>query len=84
MRMMSVYTIYHEKQTSQGRADFVIETPKYIYIFEYKLNRPASEAIAQINEKGYAREYANDSRKLFKIGCTFSTETGTVSDWMVE
>ena len=84
MRMMSVYTIYHEKQTSQGRADFVVETPKYIYIFEYKLNRPASEAIAQINEKGYAREYANDSRKLFKIGCTFSTETGTVSDWMVE
>ena len=84
MRMMSVYTIYHEKQTSQGRADFVVETPKYIYIFEYKLNRPASEAIAQINEKGYAREYANDSRKLFKIGCTFSTETGTVSDWLVE
>ena len=82
MRMMSVYTIYHEKQTSQGRADFVIETPKYVYIFEYKLDHPAAEAIAQIDEKGYAREYANDERPVYKIGCTFSTETGTVSDWL--
>lgn len=81
MRMMSVYTMYHEKQTSQGRADCIIETPQYIYIFEYKLDEPATDAIAQIDAKGYAREYAHDSRKLYKIGCTFSSETGTVSDW---
>ena len=84
MRLMSVYTVYHEKQTSQGRADFIIETPKYVYIFEYKLNRPAAEAIEQIERKGYAREYAHDSRPVYRIGCTFSTETGTVSDWVCE
>ena len=84
MRLMSVYTVYHEKQTSQGRADFIIETPKYVYIFEYKLNRPAAEAIEQIERKGYAREYATDSRPVYRIGCTFSTETGTVSDWVCE
>lgn len=81
MRLMSVYTVYHEKQTSQGRADFVIETPKFVYVMEYKLNRPAAEALAQIEEKGYAREYASDNRRLFKIGISFSTETGTVGDW---
>ena len=84
MRLMSVYTVYHEKQTSQGRADFVIETPKYVYIFEYKLDRPASEAIEQIERKGYAREYGHDSRPVYRIGCTFSSETGTVSDWVCE
>ena len=81
MRLMSVYTVYHEKQTSQGRADFIIETPKYVYIFEYKLNRPAAEAIEQIDKCGYAREYATDRRPCFKIGIAFSSETGTVSDW---
>ena len=70
--------------TSKGRADCVVETPKYVYIFEYKLDHPASEAIAQINEKGYAAEYASDPRKVYKIGCSFSSETGTISDFLVE
>jgi hypothetical protein len=84
MRMVSCYTVYHEKETSKGRADCVVETPKYVYIFEYKLDHPASEAIAQINEKGYAAEYASDPRKVYKIGCSFSSETGTISDFLVE
>ena len=84
MRMMSVYTVYHEKHTSQGRADFVIETPRFVYIFEYKLDRPAAEAIRQIEEKGYAREYAQDPRPVYCIGCTFSSQTGTVDDWACE
>lgn len=84
MRMISCYTVYYEKETSEGRADCVVETPKYVYIFEYKLDHPASEAIAQINAKGYAAEYAGDKRKTFKIGCSFSSETGTVSDFIVE
>ena len=69
---------------SKERADCVVETPKYVYIFEYKLDHPASEAIAQINEKGYAAEYASDPRKVYKIGCSFSSETGTISDFLVE
>lgn len=84
MRMISCYTVYHEKTTSQGRADCVVETPNYVYIFEYKLDGSADEAIRQIDRNGYAREYAHGSRKLFKIGCSFSSETGTVDDWKVE
>lgn len=81
MRMVSCYTVYHEKETSQGRADCVVETPNYVYIFEYKLDRPADEALNQIDEMGYAREYANDKRKVYKVACCFSSETGTVSDF---
>ena len=83
LRMLSVYTVYIEKAQSQGRVDCVIETPQYVYIFEFKLDGTAAEALQQIEEKGYAREYASDSRKLFKIGASFSSETGTIGEWQV-
>ena len=84
MRMVSVYTTYTEKQQSEGRVDCIIETPDYIYIFEFKLDGTADEALKQIEDKGYDRPYLTDKRKLFKIGVVFSSETGTVSDWKVK
>ena len=81
MRLISVYTVYTEKVQSHGRVDCIIETPEYVYIFEFKLDGTAEEALGQIEEKGYAREYESDSRKLYKIGAVFSSETGTIEDW---
>ena len=77
-------TVYHEKATSKGRADCVIETPRYVYIFEYKLDRPAAEAMTQIGDRGYADPYVHDGRPVYAIACSFSSETGTISDWMVK
>ena len=74
----------NEKPDSNGIADLVVETPNYVYIFEFKLDHPASEAIAQIEAKGYAEPYAHDRRTVYKIGCSFSSETGRVSDWEVK
>ena len=68
MRMVSCYTVYTEKQQSEGRVDCIVETPNYIYIFEFKLNGTADEALQQIEDKGYARPYEADKRKLFKVG----------------
>ena len=81
MRLVSVYTVHVEKPQSQGRVDCIIETPRYVYIFEFKLDGTAAEALRQIEEKGYAREYETDPRKLYWIGAAFSSETGTISDW---
>ena len=81
MRLISVYTAYVEKVQSQGRVDCIVETPQYIYIFEFKLDGTADEALKQIEDKGYAREYATDFRKLFRIGAVFSSETGTIGEW---
>ena len=83
MRMVSCYTIYTEKQQSEGRVDCIIETPNYIYVFEFKLDGTANEALKQIEDKGYARAYEAGNRKLFKVGVVFSSETGTVDDWKV-
>ena len=85
MRLIGVYTVYTEKVQSHGRVDCIVETPEYIYIFEFKLDGSVDDAMRQIEEKGYAREYESDNRKLYKIGAVFSSETGTIEEWnMVE
>ena len=81
MRLISCYTVYTEKQLSEGRADCIVETPKYVYIFEFKLDGTADEALQQIKDRGYATAYAADPRRLFTIGASFSSKTGTVEEW---
>ena len=83
-RMISGYTVYAEKQQSQGRLDCVIEIPKHVYIFEFKRDGSAAEALKQIEDKGYARSYLSDKRTLHKIGVNFSSQTGTIDGWLAE
>ena len=83
LRLMSIYTVYTEKVQSQGRVDCIVETDKYIYIFEFKLDGTTEAALKQIEEKGYARSCEADARKLYRIGVNFSSETGTIDDWQV-
>ena len=77
-KMISTYTV------TQGRVDCIVETPKYVYIFEFKLDGSADEALAQIEERGYARPYSSDSRRVFRIGASFSSATGTIEEWKTE
>lgn len=73
-----------EYHTSEGRIDLVLQTDKYIYVMEFKLEGTAEEALAQINRKHYARPFEADSRKLFKIGVNFSRKTRNIERWCVE
>ena len=84
LRLIGSYTTYTEKQQSQGRVDCVIETEKFVYIFEFKLDKTAEEALRQIKENGYAKEYLSGSRTVYAIGCNFSSKTGTIEDWKQE
>lgn len=72
-----------ERHTTDGRMDVLVQTKDYIYIFELKIDQSADIALKQIEEKGYARSFASDSRKLFKIGVNFSTEKRCIDDWKV-
>ena len=83
LRLMSVYTVLVEKEQSEGRVDCIVETPQYVYIFEFKLDGTATEALQQIEEKGYAREYEADARQVVKVGVNFSSKTGTIEEWEV-
>ena len=78
VRMLAFYSTVAEKETSEGRIDCVVECPQYVYIIEFKLNGSAQEALDQIADKGYAKPYAADSRKVIALGINFSSEKGTI------
>ena len=82
-RIASCYITYIEKEQSYGRLDCCIETPKYVYIFEFKLDGSAVAALEQIEDMGYANEFLASGKPIYKIGVNISSETGTVADWKV-
>ena len=73
-----------ERHTTDGRMDMLVLTKDYIYIFELKTDQNADIALRQIEEKGYDRPFAADSRELFKVGVNFSTEKRCIDDWKVK
>ena len=80
-RLLSCYMTLIEKQNSKGRADIIIEGDTDIYIFEFKLDGSADEALEQIEKCQYALPYLTDNRKIHKIGVNISSETRTVAGW---
>ena len=82
-RLLSCYTTLIEKQNSKGRADIIVESDNDIYIFEFKLDGSAEEALKQIEEQQYALPYLNDGRTVHKIGVNISSLTRTVDSWLL-
>ena len=78
-----------EVRSSAGRADAVVETDDAVYVFEFKLDGSADEALKQIDDKGYLIPYstvlAKDGtpKKLVKIGANFDKEKRTLGEWKI-
>ena len=70
--------------SSQGRADCVVRTNNNIYVFEFKVDKSAREALEQIEEKGYANPYLAEGKTIIKIGAGFDSEKRQLFDWAVE
>lgn len=81
-RMMGLQTQV-ERHSARGNADMVIQTEKYIYIMEFKVNHSPQEALKQLEEQGYAKPFAMDSRTVIKVGIEFSTEKRNITDWEI-
>ena len=73
-----------EFHTSNGRVDMTIETPDYVYIFEFKYNGTAEEAMAQIKEKNYALPFLASGKKIALIGANFSGEKRNIEKYLEE
>jgi hypothetical protein len=67
-----------------GMPDIVIETRKYIYIIEIKINSTPEVALEQLNKKQYAVPYFTEDKEIIKLGVNFSTETRTINEWKRE
>ena len=73
-----------EVQTHDGRMDMVVDLPDDIYIVEFKLDRPAAEAMEQIKGKDYAGKYALSKKRITLVGISFSSEKRTIVEDIVE
>ena len=73
-----------EVRSSRGRADAVVWTDDFIYVFEFKLAGSAREALRQIGEKGYLIPYVLDGRKLVKVGVNFDKDIRNIGEFLVE
>ncbi len=78
-----------EVRSAAGRADAVVETDDAVYVFEFKLDGSADEALKQIDNKGclipYSATLAEDGtpKKLVKIGANFDNAKRTLGEWKI-
>lgn len=75
------FRIEAEVCTNQGRIDAVVETVNYIYLFEFKLNKSATEALEQITDTEYYQKYRLKGKPLTLIGVNFDSGQRKVSEW---
>ncbi|SEO17531.1 PD-(D/E)XK nuclease superfamily protein [bacterium A37T11] len=73
-----------EKSYAGTRPDITVFTPTHIYVFEFKLDKTASEALNQILDKNYFRPFQADDRKKIAIGINFSSEKKAISEYEVK
>ena len=82
-KMLGLY-VRTEIHSARGRCDLTLETASFIYIFEFKINGSAQDALSQIEVNGYANPFMTDTRTKILIGADFSTELRTLTDWKIK
>ena len=78
------YRTESEHHMNRGRSDLMVKTPRYIYLFEFKYDGSAEDALRQIDERHYDAPYKADGREIVKIGVNFSPTTRNIDAWLIE
>ena len=73
-----------EVRSARGRADAVVKTKDYIYVFEFKLDGSAFDALEQIEHTGYLIPYTAEGRQLVKVGVSFDAGERNIGEWEIE
>lgn len=73
-----------EVHSAAGRCDMQIHTDPFIYIFEFKINGSAKDALQQIHDRQYMAPFSTGRRTIFLIGANFSIQDRNISDWIIE
>lgn len=71
-----------EVHSALGRADTVVQTLTDIFIFEFKFNKTAQEALDQIEKNNYAHKYQTSGKTITGIGVNFNSDKRAIDDWM--
>lgn len=54
-----------------------------IYVFEFKLNGTAEEALQQIDTQGYLIPYTADDRQIVRVGVEFDAAERNLGRWII-
>src|SRR5690606_7958974 len=75
--------VHTEVHSAKGRCDVLVQTERYIYVMELKLDGTAQEALDQIVRQHYLQPYTDDPRTKIALGISFSSADRTVADYLV-
>ena len=70
-----------EVHTNQGRIDAVVETADHIFLFEFKLDQTADDALGQIKTNAYYQKYRNKEKALTLVGANFDSTLRQITAW---
>ena len=76
--------VHAERKTSDGRIDLLIETDKYRYVIECKIDSTPAVALKQIHDKQYGLSWTLDEKETILIGLNFSTTSRRPDAWIIE
>jgi hypothetical protein len=74
----------NEVHTANGRMDSVIFAGGYLYIVEFKVDKPVEDALWQLEEKDYAAAFAGYGKKIVEIAVVFSRESRNIVEWSIK
>jgi hypothetical protein len=81
-RMLGLYC-QSEVKIASGRIDTLVETGKYVYCFEFKLDGTADKALQQIDTKDYLLPWRGTGKTLIKVGASFDHKKCNIGEWKI-
>ncbi|MDO4512046.1 MAG: AAA family ATPase [Bacteroidales bacterium] len=72
-----------EVKSILGRADVLIQTKTHVFVLELKVDDSVDNALAQIDDKGYAIPYEADGREVVKCGVSICSEARNITHWRI-
>jgi hypothetical protein len=74
--------IESEVRTYKGRADSIVQTDTHVYIFEFKADKTAEEALDQLIKNGYANKYKTSGKEIINIAVNFNSKEREIDGWI--
>jgi hypothetical protein len=78
------YRTESEVSVHEGRVDWIVKTTTHIYIVEFKINKSAAIALAQIKDRNYHVAYLHQDKTVVLVGVSLDSKKKCVKDWTSE
>ena len=73
-----------ERQSARGRADAILKDRTGVYVFEFKYDKTAHDAMEQARTKDYAGPWLDGSLPVFVVGVNYDSAKRGIDDPVME